>query len=90
MTTTKNELSGTERRRLIPLNQVQLEPNYQWCTPRWLRRQVADRRLPFHKCVGKILLDLTDLDELAEHGRVEAVQTPSPRPSLPPVRSVAT
>jgi hypothetical protein len=54
--------------------QVPRQLGYEWTSTRWLRRQVADRRLPFTRAVGKILLDLNDIDELTEQGRVEAVR----------------
>jgi excisionase family DNA binding protein len=42
-----------------------------WLTERWLRRLVAERRVPFHKVGGRLLFDLDDLDKWAEAGRVE-------------------
>ncbi len=42
-----------------------------WVTERYLRRLVAERRIPFHKAGGKVLIDLDDLDAYAEAGRVE-------------------
>ena len=73
-------------RRLVRLISVEKEPGYAWATTRWLRRQVAERRVPYHKCRGKILLDLGDLDAMAEGGRIEAVRTASTR-VLGPTRS---
>ena len=43
-----------------------------WLTDRWLRRLVAERRIPFHKAGGRLLFDLADIDQWAEGGRVEA------------------
>jgi hypothetical protein len=63
-------------RRLVPLMGVHLQPGYEWATTRWLRRQVAERRLAFCKVVGKVLVDLNDLDTFAEDGRVPAVRGP--------------
>ena len=58
-------------RRLRPLTEVQQEPGYEWATPRWLRRQVYECRLPNHKVGGRILIDLDDLDAAIEAGRRE-------------------
>jgi transcriptional regulator with XRE-family HTH domain len=59
-------------RDLVPLTKV---PNHRpWVTVRWLRRATYERRLPFHRVGGKVLVDLTDLDRMAEAGRVEAEQ----------------
>jgi DNA-binding transcriptional regulator YiaG len=57
-------------RNLIPLLEV---PSHRpWTTVRWLRRQVAERRIPYYKPTGgRVLIDLADLDALAERGRVE-------------------
>ena len=60
-------------RRLVPLTAVEREPGYAWASTRWLRRQTFERRLPFHKPNGRVLIDLDDLDAYAERGRVEAV-----------------
>lgn len=58
-------------RQLVPLKQV--SEHRPWATERILRRLVAEKRIPYHKCGGKVLLDLADLDAYAEAGRVEAV-----------------
>jgi excisionase family DNA binding protein len=56
-------------RDLIPLTKV---PDHRpWATVRWLRRATYERRLPFHRVGGKVLVDLADLDAYAEAGRVE-------------------
>jgi excisionase family DNA binding protein len=56
-------------RQLVPLLEV---PEHRpWCSGRYARRLVAERKIPFHRVGRKILLDLDDLDELAERGRVE-------------------
>ncbi len=60
-------------RQLVTLPQaVEARP---WLSERWLRRLVAERRVPFHKMPGssRLLFDLADLDRLVEDGRVEAV-----------------
>lgn len=41
---------------------------------RWLRRLVYERRIPYHKVGGKVLLALEDLDALVENGRVEPAE----------------
>jgi hypothetical protein len=41
---------------------------------RWLRRQVYERKLAYHKVGGRVLIDLHDLDRLAEAGRIEAAK----------------
>jgi excisionase family DNA binding protein len=56
-------------RQLVPLLEVPV--HRPWCTGRFARRLVQERRIPFHKVGGKILVDLDDLDELAERGRIE-------------------
>ena len=58
-------------RPLVTLLQaLELRP---WLTERWLRRLVAERRVPYTKLPGssRLLFDLDDLDQLAESGRVE-------------------
>ena len=56
-------------RHLVTLAQaVEARP---WLTERFLRRLVAERRVPYFKVGGKLLFDLDDLDALAERGRVE-------------------
>ncbi len=57
-------------RRLVPLTEV---PKYRpWANVRWLRRFVYEHRLAYHKVAGRVLIDLDDLDEMAERGRVDA------------------
>jgi hypothetical protein len=58
-------------RDLVPLTKV--EKHRPWATTRWLRRQTFERKLPYHKVNGKILIDLSDLDRYAEGGRVESM-----------------
>ena len=56
-------------RQLVTLAQaVEARP---WVSERFLRRLVAERRVPFHKVGSRLLFDLDDLDNLAERGRVE-------------------
>ena len=43
-----------------------------WATERKLRRLVAEKRIPFHKIGGGVYIDLADLDDFSEAGRVEA------------------
>lgn len=57
-------------RNLVPLKKV---PNERpWTTERLLRRFVAEHRIPYYKVAGRVLIDLADLDAMAEAGRVEA------------------
>lgn len=57
-------------RELVPLKQV---PDHRrWATERILRRLVAERRIPYHKAGGKVLIDLADLDQYTEAARIEA------------------
>lgn len=57
-------------RQLVPLTLV---PDHRpWATVRWLRRLVYERRIPYHKVAGRVLIDLADLDAFAERGRVTA------------------
>jgi len=65
---------GNAPRRLVPLLTVSTQPGYAWATTRWLRRQVAERRIPFHKVGRKVLLDLDDIDRLVDGGRVEPAE----------------
>jgi excisionase family DNA binding protein len=56
-------------RHLVPLLEV---PEHRpWISVRYLRRLVAERRIAHHKVGRKVLIDLADVDELAEQGRVE-------------------
>ncbi len=41
---------------------------------RWLRRLISERRIPYHKVGGRVLLDLADLDALAAAGRIAPAQ----------------
>ena len=59
-------------RRLVFLTEVEREPGYEWARTRWLRRQVGERHLAFHKVAGRVLIDLADLDAYADRGRIEA------------------
>jgi excisionase family DNA binding protein len=73
-------------RELVPL--VEISRHRRWCSVRYARRLVAERRIPFHKVGGRVLLDLADLDFYAEAGRVEPPQrarsgTRSPAPGRP-------
>lgn len=58
-------------RELVPLVKVPAERP--WTNERWLRRLVSERRLPFYKVGGRVLIDLRELDALAEAGRVDSV-----------------
>lgn len=56
-------------RRLIALADAQTE--WPWATTRYLRRAVAERRVPHHKIRGRVWFDAADLDAHADAGRVE-------------------
>lgn len=56
-------------RQLVPL--VNVPEHRPWVTVRWLRRAVYEETIPFHKVGGRVLIDLADLDALAEAGRHE-------------------
>jgi hypothetical protein len=58
-------------RRAFQLKEVEKQPGYGWATERYLRRLVAERRIPFHKPTFKVMIDLTDLDIYLERGRIE-------------------
>ena len=45
-----------------------------WLTERYLRRLVAERRIPYHKPGGRLVFDLADIDALVENSRVEAAR----------------
>lgn len=57
-------------RRLVALAEA-ASAERPWATPRYLRRLVASRRIPFHKIAGRIWFDVADLDEHEEARRVE-------------------
>jgi excisionase family DNA binding protein len=61
-------------RNLVALTDV--ERFRPWCSVRYARRLVAERRIAFHRVGRRVLLDLNDLDAYAEAGRVEP---PTPR-----------
>jgi hypothetical protein len=56
-------------RNLVPL--IDVPKHRPWTNVRWLRRAVYEHRLPYHKVIGKVLIDLDDIDAFAEHGRVD-------------------
>jgi excisionase family DNA binding protein len=56
-------------RQLVAL--VDVPEHRPWCSVRYTRRLVAERRIPFHKVGRRVLIDLNDLDEFAERGRIE-------------------
>ena len=58
-------------RTLVPL--LETPKHRPWTNERWLRRQVAERRIGFYKVAGRVLIDLDELDKFAEHGRVDPV-----------------
>ena len=64
--------TGAKSKNLVLLLQV---PEHRpWATERQLRRMVAEKRIPYYKVRGRVLLDLDDIDWLAESGRVEATR----------------
>lgn len=58
-----------EERALRTIKQVIAERPF--ATERWLRRLIYEKRLRYFKVGGKVLIDLNDLDELVESGKVE-------------------
>ena len=64
-----------------PLTLKQLIEARPWLTERYVRRLVAERRVPFSKVGERLLFDVADFDHLVEVGRVEAVR-PSRHGSL--------
>jgi hypothetical protein len=63
------------KRELVPLLEV---PDHRpWVSVGQLRRWVYERKIPFHKLSpgrgGRVLIDLADIDSMAEAGRVEPV-----------------
>lgn len=56
-------------RRLVLLTDAHME--WPWATPRYLRRLVAGRRIPFHKVGNRVWFDTADLDAHQEAGRCE-------------------
>jgi hypothetical protein len=59
-------------RQLVPL--LQVEEHRPWCSARYARRLVAERKVAFHKIGRRVFLDLVDLNAFAEAGRVEPPQ----------------
>jgi phage terminase large subunit len=57
------------RREYLTLRQT-LE-RYPWMSERWLRRKVAEKRLPYAKADGKLLFTAEDIDQFVERTRVE-------------------
>jgi len=43
-----------------------------WLTERWARRLIYERRIAFRKVGSRVLLDLADVDALADAGLVKA------------------
>lgn len=43
-----------------------------WLTERYLRRLVFERRVPFSKVGGRVVVDLLELDLLVSSSRIEA------------------
>lgn len=62
---------GTSRRRPELLSFEQAH-EYLNVTPAWLRRAVAERRLPFHKFNRLLRFDRAALDEFIANSLVEA------------------
>jgi hypothetical protein len=50
----------------------QLVEERPFVTERWVRRKVAERRIPYAKTDGKLLFALEDIDKMVEDSRVEA------------------
>ena len=59
------------KRWLDPLSNIVEHPGYGRARNRWLRRQVAQPHLRFHKVARKVLIDLEGLDRLVEQAVVE-------------------
>ena len=47
---------------------------HEWASERYLRRAVAERRIPFHKIANRVWFDVEDLNAHAEAARVEPPQ----------------
>jgi len=45
-----------------------------WLTERYLRRLVAERRVPFYKCGGRLLFIPAEIEARVQASRVDAVQ----------------
>jgi excisionase family DNA binding protein len=56
-------------RHLVPL--LEVPEHRSWCSVRYARRLVAERKIAHHKIGRRVYLDLADLDELAERSRIE-------------------
>ena len=68
-------------RRLVLLTDAHTE--WPWATPRYLRRLVAGRRIPFHKVGNRVWFDTADLDAHQEAGRCEPFSGRNPGRSGP-------
>jgi excisionase family DNA binding protein len=56
-------------------------------TKRFVRRLVAEKRIPYHKLGKLVRFDLRDLDAYAEAGRVDSATRPKSTRANPPVRN---
>lgn len=45
-----------------------------WLSERYVRRLVAERRVSYYKCGGKLVFDADEFERLLEAGRVNAVK----------------
>jgi hypothetical protein len=67
--TTPTQAPAAGCRQYVTLKQaLEARP---WLTERWLRRKIEQRRIPYAKADGKILLSLVDIDMFVEASRVE-------------------
>lgn len=57
-----------------PPLRLRLAAEYLGVTPRWLRRQVSERRIPFIKANHLLLFLPADLDAYLQQNRVEEVE----------------
>lgn len=56
-------------RQLVFLKQA--HEHRAWATERFVRTLITNGLIARHKVAGRVLVDLAELDELAERGRVE-------------------
>ena len=65
-------------RRLVFLQEA--HKHAEWATPRFCRTLVANGQLTRYRISGRVLVDLDELDQLAERGRAEPPAPGAARP----------
>jgi excisionase family DNA binding protein len=67
----KGRSSGHDRRMSADLRTItQVTTERPWITERYLRRLIFERRVPYYKIGRRVLVSLSELDQLVAEGRV--------------------